>query len=154
MVRKTAIEKETEVATQNLGEEYARRLQISEIESRYTADVHEVIQTVSLAQQVLVETTTKPIMGKFWRNLSIDIDIFSKFPLSPLCVVSNDETISVCRSTKARQKLSPEMRTLSKLFEKKRTYFFCFLPIKSRIIKNGLKFVCCLFSFQHESDDG
>lgn len=62
------IDREIDVATQSLEEERARRLQISEIERRYEADVHEVFETVSLSRRVLVETTTQPIMGKFFGN--------------------------------------------------------------------------------------
>lgn len=60
------IDKEIEVAAQSLEEERARRLQIAEIESRYTADVQELYETVTLERTVLMEVNNQPIMGKFF----------------------------------------------------------------------------------------
>lgn len=80
------IDKEIDVAAQNLAEERARRLQIADIEDRYTADVQELYETVTLERTILMEVTTQPIM--------------------------EDEAISVCQSTSKKQNSDPELKTL------------------------------------------
>lgn len=76
------IDREIDVAAKNLEEERARRLQIADIEDRYTADVQELFESATMGREILVETHTgKPPVSRSsdkWKNLSPDMKTLSK----------------------------------------------------------------------------